>query len=267
MANVRQEPSPVFAVPFRPEQDFYGWGDTMLDPILDVLFPQETCCICRKPGRYGCKQPWCQQCAEEMIKLESLGSNCQKCGKYLPEGNHLCEECRQNPPQFEIARAVGPYEETFRIVTKVLKFMGRKYVAPRMGTMMAEKVRSEPGFGTIDLIVPVPISLNSFQVRGFNQTELIARQIGKDLGIKVDCHVISRIKDTPNQTELSKENRQKNLLDAFEVKDEKKVLNKSILLVDDVYTTGSTSRECTHTLLKAGADRVCIITWATGRGF
>lgn len=202
-----------------------------------------------------------------MIKLESSGSNCQKCGKYLQNGKQLCEECLQNPPPFEIARAVGPYEGTFRIATKVLKFMGRKYVAPRMGTMMAEKVRSEPLFGTIELIVPVPISPNSFQVRGFNQTELIARQIGKELGIKVDNQVIFRVKETPSQTELTREERRKNLLCAFEVRDEKKIANKSVLLVDDVYTTGSTSRECTRVLLEAGSDRVSIITWATGRGF
>jgi len=239
----------------------------MLDPILDVLFPQDTCCICRKPGRYGCKQPWCQQCTEDMLKLEKSGTTCDICGKYLDDGKQLCEDCRQNPPQFEIARAVGPYEEPYRIATKVLKFMGKKYLAPKMGTMMAERVKAEPRFGAIDLIVPVPISTNSFQVRGFNQTEVIARYISKELGVKVDNHVIFRVKDTPSQTELSKEEREKNLLCAFEVRDARKILNKSILLVDDVYTTGSTSRECTRTLLQAGASRVTIITWATGRGF
>lgn len=202
-----------------------------------------------------------------MTRLEKSGANCERCGKYLDSGQKLCEDCRQNPPEFEIARAVGPYEEPFRISTKVFKFMGRKYLAHKMGLMMAEKVKAEPGFGKIDLIVPVPISPNSFLVRGFNQTDLLARHIGKELGVKVDNNVIFRVKDTPSQTELSKEERQKNLLQAFEVRDEKKVLNKNILLVDDVYTTGSTGRECTRVLLNAGADRVCIITWATGKGF
>ncbi len=199
--------------------------------------------------------------------MERSGANCERCGKYLDSGQELCEDCRQNPPEFEIARAVGPYEEPFRISTKVLKFMGRKYLAHKMGLMMAEKVKAEPGFGKIDLIVPVPISPNSFLARGFNQTDLLARHIGKELGVKVDNNVIFRVKDTPSQTELSKEERQKNLLQAFEVRDERKVLDKNILLVDDVYTTGSTVRECTRVLLNAGANRVCIITWATGKGF
>ena len=166
-----------------------------------------------------------------------------------------------------MARAVGPYEEQYRIATKVLKFMGKKYLAPQMGAMMASKIRSEPKFGQIDLIVPVPISANSMQVRGFNQTELLAKQIGKELGIKVEYGAIVRVKDTPSQTELSREEREKNLLSAFAVNPDIDLAGKSVLLVDDVYTTGSTGRECTRMLLAAGAKRVCLITWATGRGF
>ncbi|MEQ8200344.1 MAG: ComF family protein [Syntrophomonadaceae bacterium] len=239
----------------------------MLDPILDVLFPQGACCICRKPGRYGCRQPWCQECLDTMINLQQSGSNCAKCGKYLAEGAALCSDCKSKPPPFDIARAVGPYEDPYRITTKVLKFMGRKYLAPQMGRMMAQKIRSEPGFGPIDMIVPVPISRNSLQVRGFNQTELLARKIGKELGIKTECGVLVRTKETPHQTDLSKEERERNLACVFQVSDPDKVKGKNILLVDDVYTTGATSKECTRALLDAGAARVCVITWATGRGF
>lgn len=117
------------------------------------------------------------------------------------------------------------------------------------------------------MIVPVPISRNSLQVRGFNQTELLARKIGKELGVKVDCGALVRTRDTPHQTELTKEERERNLACVFQVSDPRKVEGKNILLVDDVYTTGTTSKECTRALLDAGAVRVCVITWATGRGF
>jgi ComF family protein len=145
--------------------------------------------------------------------------------------------------------------------------MGRKCLAPQMGHLMVRKFQEEPRFGKIDLIVPVPISRKGLQTRGFNQTDLLANQISKELGIKVDSTLIHRIKETPSQVELSREEREKNLLCAFEIKDQEKVADKNILLVDDVYTTGSTGRECTRTLLRAGAARVCIITWATGKGF
>jgi ComF family protein len=239
----------------------------MLDPLFDILFPQETCCICRQPGRFGSRQPWCRNCCEELDRLAKGGANCSKCGKYLEAGQTICADCLQKPPPFHIARAVGPYQDGYRIATKVLKFLGRKYLAQKMGALMAEKVRSEPEFGNIDLIIPVPISPNSFQVRGFNQTDLLAKQIGRELGVRVDYGAIARIKDTPHQTELSREEREKNLLYAFEVQHPEKIAGKNILLVDDVYTTGSTSRECTRILLEAGAAKVSIITWATGRGF
>lgn len=239
----------------------------MLDLVLDMVLPQEVCCVCRKPGRYGSRHPWCAECQEKMLALQCACSCCDVCGKYLESGAALCRDCNDHPPQFAIARAVGPYDESFRIVTKVLKFMGKKYLAPRMGDMMARRIQAEPRFMPIDLIVPVPISKGGLKQRGFNQTELLGKQISKRLNIKMDAKVIYRVKDTPSQVELSREEREKNLLFAFEIKDHQKVYRKNILLVDDVYTTGSTGRECTRVLMNAGASRVCIITWATGRGF
>jgi len=239
----------------------------MFDLVLDIMFPQEVCCICRKPGRYGSRHPWCDECQEKMLQMQGSCSTCDICGKYLENGEHLCTDCQKNPPHFAIARAVGPYDEPYRIATKVLKFMGRKHLAPCMGNMMASQVEAEARFMPIDLIVPVPISKGGLKQRGFNQTELLARQISRRLGVKMEPQLIRRVKETPPQVELSREEREKNLLSAFKIEDTKKVYRKSILLVDDVYTTGSTSRECTRVLLEAGASRVCIITWATGKGF
>ncbi len=239
----------------------------MYNLLFDLLFPQERCCICHQHGRFGSRHPWCPQCEQYMLNLQRCCSFCDKCGKYLQEGQGLCRDCQSNSPQFEIVRAVGPYEEPYRIAIKVLKFMGRKYLAPRMGKMMAHVVKNEPRYWPLDLMVPVPISKGNLQQRGFNQTELLGRYISKSLQIKMDSDVIRRVKETPSQRELSKEEREKNLLYAFQIKDYAKVRRKNILLVDDVYTTGSTIRECTRVLKEAGASRVSVITWATGKGF
>lgn len=239
----------------------------ILDSLLDFLFPQEHCCLCRESGSYGSRHPWCHECNDKVLALTTSSACCDRCGKYLNKGETLCKDCQTHPPYFEIARAVGPYEDCFRITTKVLKFLGRKYVAPRMGHMMADKVKSEERFWPIDLIVPVPISRGNLKQRGFNQTELLGRQISKELRRKMDAKLIMRVKETPSQTELSKEEREKNLRCAFRVNDKAHIAGKNVLLVDDVYTTGSTGRECTRVLLEAGAKRVGIITWATGRGF
>lgn len=237
-----------------------------MDFLLDILFPQENCCLCQKPGIYGSCRPWCHECDEKVLALTKESPICEKCGKYIETGQ-ICKDCQSHFPQFEVARAVGPYEGCFRITTKVLKFMGRKQLAPRMGHMMAKKVQQEEKYGKIELIVPVPISLGNLKERGFNQTELLGKQISKELRVKMDPGVIIRVKETQSQRELSKEEREKNLLCAFRVKDPYKVKGKNVLLVDDVYTTGSTSRECTRVLLDAGARQVGIITWAIGRGF
>ncbi|MDD2620902.1 MAG: ComF family protein [Syntrophomonadaceae bacterium] len=239
----------------------------MLDIIMDILFPQNVCCICREPGRFGSRHPWCEHCQGEMNIMQSSLPVCTHCGKYLETGAGLCKDCQQMPPQFNIARAVGPYEEPYRIAVKVLKFLGRKYLAQKMGEMMVEVLKNEPDFWPIDIIIPVPISPGNLKQRGFNQTELLAAQISRKLRIPMDINTLTRIKETPSQRELTKEEREKNLLCAFEIKEKRKIYRKNILLVDDVYTTGSTIRECTRVLLEAGGNRVSVITWATGKGF
>jgi ComF family protein len=176
-------------------------------------------------------------------------------------------DCRTKPPPFYIARAVGPYEETYRIAIKVFKFLGRKCLGVKMGKMMAEEVKNEPRFQPIDIIIPVPISKGNLKQRGFNQTEVMAEQISKELKIKTDPLILQRIKETPSQRELSRQEREINLLYAFVVKEPDKISGKNVLLIDDVFTTGSTSRECTRVLLEAGVNRVNVITWATGKGF
>jgi len=202
-----------------------------------------------------------------MLKMQKSRPICQKCGKYLESNEKLCVECSHKTPLFAIARAVGPYDEPYRIAIKVLKFMGRRYLAVKMGQMMACVVKNEPLYWPIDLMVPVPASYASLKQRGFNQTEELGRYMSKKLGVKMDASILARVKETPAQRELTKEEREKNLLCAFKVQNSAKIKNKNILLIDDVYTTGSTSKECTRTLLDGGAARVCVITWATGVGF
>ncbi|NLB89268.1 MAG: ComF family protein [Syntrophomonadaceae bacterium] len=239
----------------------------MFNFLMDIIFPQNVCCLCRKPGMFNTRKPWCKECTDTMLDMQKCLPICKKCGKFLEQGEGICNDCSTKPPQFHVARSVGPYTESYRIAIKALKFLGKKNLAVRMGTMMADVVKNEPEFWPLDIIVPVPLSKGHMEQRGFNQTELLAKQIGKELKLKVNKTALVRVKETPAQRELTKEEREKNLLYAFKIEDNKDIYRKKILLVDDVYTTGSTSRECTRTLLEAGAARVSVITWATGKGF
>lgn len=115
------------------------------------------------------------------------------------------------------------------------------------------------------MIIPVPSTKASIKQRGFSQTELLAQQISKELKVKMYPHLLIRVKETPSQRECTREERE-NLLQAFDVRKADCIKGKNILLVDDVFTTGSTSRECARTLLDNGANQVNVITWATGKG-
>ncbi|MGE5398731.1 MAG: ComF family protein [Chitinophagales bacterium] len=240
----------------------------MIDLLLDIIFPQNSCCLCQKPGFHWSHRPWCPECEKSLqIQRQELVV-CQKCGKYLNSGGSLCIDCEDEDPPFFIARSVGPYSGDFRKVTMMYKFLRRKGLAVKMARMMSEVIIATPEFGPLDLIVPVPSSENSMSLRGFNQSALLATRISGNLKVPAN-EILVRVKETSSQKELSRQERETNLKDAFVVKDglETKIRGKEILLVDDVYTTGSTTRECTRILLEAEAKKVSVITWASGKGY
>lgn len=239
----------------------------MQNLLLDIIFPQHYCSICRQPGRFGTRRPWCEECAEKMEEIKQRSPICDRCGKYIEGHNSLCSDCSNEEPPFYIARAVGPYDGSYRIAIKVLKFLGRRFLSVRMGQMMADAILEEPRFWPLDLVIPVPASRGHLEQRGFNQTELLANQIARKIKVRMEPELLQRIKETPSQRELSKMEREQNLICAFKAGNARQIRGKNILLVDDVYTTGSTSKECAKTLLNAGAARVGVITWATGCGF
>jgi ComF family protein len=237
--------------------------------LMDILFPVNECSLCREKGRYHSRRPWCGRCQDEIMNATAGLPLCRQCGKYLEQpGENLCQECRENPPEFKIARAVGPYcNDKLRKAIKVFKFLCRRYMSIKMGEMMAAVVIEEPDFWPIDMIIPVPISQGNLKQRGFNQSELLAKQIAKILKKRMYPKLLRRVKETQSQRELTREERAENLLCAFEVTAPAQIKGKNILLVDDVYTTGSTIRECTRTLMEAGAESVAVITWAIGTGY
>ena len=110
--------------------------------------------------------------------------------------------------------------------------------------------------GKCDFIVPVPISKKRYQKRGFNQSELIANELGRIIGVPVRSKCIERIRHTKEQSKLKGRARRRNVMGAFKARD---VDGAAILLVDDVYTTGATTYECTKALLEAGAKDVIVL--------
>jgi ComF family protein len=114
----------------------------------------------------------------------------------------------------------------------------------------------------VDLVVPVPLHPKRLRWRGFNQSVLLARQIGRAYKVSIDPFVLMRSRETAAQTQLAEDERLKNVRGAFALNPQRSVKQKSILLVDDVYTSGATVNECSRTLKRGGAKQVFVLTLA-----
>ena len=179
----------------------------------------------------------------------------------------LCLKCSEKEPPFIKAVAVGPYRGVLKESLYNLKFRGDRNAAKPLGRLLAKKIRSRIKTNNIDIIVPVPLHPNKLQARGFNQAELLAREVGREIRKPVGHKVLLKKIDTPAQTHLSERERETNLKGAFFVNAVSRVKGARVLLVDDIFTTGSTASECTRELLEAGVKKVYVATVATGIHF
>lgn len=114
----------------------------------------------------------------------------------------------------------------------------------------------------VDLILPVPLHSKRLRWRGFNQSVLLARQLSRAYGIPLHPYILSREKETPPQTQLSEDDRRRNVRGVFSVHGKEVIKGKNLLLVDDVYTSGATVNECSRALKQAGAKEVYVLTLA-----
>jgi ComF family protein len=117
-------------------------------------------------------------------------------------------------------------------------------------------------FRDYSLIIPVPLHIKKLRKRGFNQSIILANSLGKKWQIPINFSLLKRSKFTLTQTGLDKKERERNIKGAFEVKDKTKIAGRNIILIDDVYTTGATLNECAKKLIKAGAQKVAVLTLA-----
>ena len=187
---------------------------------------------------------------------------CEVCRKGSPEV--LCTECFRQikfmHPHLGI-HSVSVYEGVLRSAIHRFKFKKRKRLAEPLGILLVKYLSSSPllEMKEMDVIIPVPLHPKRLKERGFNQAELLAKTISKYYEIPVAA-ALERTKNTQAQFDLPRTERFKNISGAFKVSDVKSVYNKNILLLDDIYTTGSTIAECSKALKTAGARRVEVLT-------
>ncbi|MHB1392767.1 MAG: double zinc ribbon domain-containing protein [Clostridia bacterium] len=231
----------------------------MIRFILDLIYPEKPKCdIC---GRVGAANP-CDTCMASLDYLQ--GVTCLHCGKQLNEqySKSICPDCSAGIFHYDRAYSCFAYSGMGKELICKFKYEGKIRLSKVIAGLMVERLRNE-GL-VIDAIAPVPIHESKLRTRGFNQSYIIAQELGERLRKPVlDCLV--RTKETKEQYNLDRAHRYLNIIDAFSVK---LLYNndkyKSILLVDDIYTTGSTVNECSKVLKEFGARNVYVITAATG---
>jgi ComF family protein len=190
---------------------------------------------------------------------------CRRCGKQLrSESSDLCRDCRTLPHVFERGETVFTYHSAAGGIFR-FKYRGRQEYGAYYGKCMADKLVCSMNISRRmpDYLVPVPVSAHRLAARGYNQAFVLAREISRRTGIPVRDDVLRRVADTLPMKNMTPAERQNNLKKAFQAFGNDVELN-SIMLIDDIYTTGATIDACAHALYRQGARRVCFITLAAG---
>jgi ComF family protein len=245
----------------------YKFASEGISGLLNIVFPPR-CAVCSDytTGRKSCNINWlCDKCIEDVNFISS--PLCSICGIPFPKGSrgedHPCGNCIENPPPFDKAISVFVYDGSIIKAIYSFKYGDKSYLFRAFGELLAEKVKNYIDYHNHNpLIVPVPLCNKRLRHRGYNQSALLAGYLAKKLNLVIDYDSLIRIRDTVPQVDLKKEERRKNLINAFTVNNPNKIKNREIILVDDVYTTGSTLKECSKTLKKAGALKVDCVTIA-----
>lgn len=218
---------------------------------VDLVFPPR-CALCGRGGPFVC-----HECAVTLPR--ALPPRCPRCWRPTATPDP-CLECLERLSPLDGVRSTFLYQGSVRDLVHALKYDGQTALAEPMTALMEADLR-EQGAG-IDLVVPVPLFSRRRRSRGYNQSALLAREIGKLLAVPVADDALVRLRNTPPQARLtSAGERRSNVEGAFACRDAR-LAGRSILLIDDVTTTGATLESCAVPLKTAGASCVRALTFA-----
>lgn len=233
-----------------------------LDSLLELVYPEKnTCFICDMYDKTIMDKYLCRDCEKSIKKLEP--PLCSKCSKPLDysESSDICKECFSQERHFETSKSLYVYDGLIKKAIYSYKYYNKPYFNKLFGNMLLDYMKSI-NYTSFDFVTSVPLHPSKMRKRGYNQSELLARHISNNLRITY-LDALKRTKKTLKQSEQSKEERRKNLKGAFTAKRcAEKTINSQVLLVDDIYTTGSTVEECSKVLLDFGVSKVYVITIA-----
>jgi ComF family protein len=231
---------------------------TLADAALALLLAP-ACAACAHPLDEPTRGPICAACWAGILPITP--PICDACGDPLPSWRvssvecGRCPRCRRRPARVARGRAIGAYDGSLRAIVHALKYDGRRSIARPLAALM-ERHGGDLMDGA-DLVVPVPLHRARKRARGFNQAAEIARHLAVPM-----AHALERVRPTASQTDLPAPARHRNVRGAFAVTARCPVRGATVVLIDDVSTTGATLDACAGALLDAGAREVRALTAA-----
>ena len=267
-----------------------GFRD-LTDEITEAVFPSNIYCeVCGSLIDRSRPYALCDKCVTQMRWI--TGSTCGVCGKALPDtyrgfdenGRQVCYDCRTRSHYFTRGWSCLSYGLHEREVMMAIKYNGKGYLARKMGDVMFDRMETlieearRQGIKPFDVVIPVPVGRKRLVKRGYNQSEFMARQFLRrwadadreseldPTSPRLETHILLRNRETAMLRSLNPEERRLALRDAFAVNPAlvRRVEGRSVLLIDDIYTTGATADSCSKALLEAGASEVYLLTLASG---
>jgi len=223
----------------------------VVDEYLERLrhwFSGSSCFVCRGAAVTGL----CDACRQS---LPWLGAACARCAVPLPgtPTGALCGDCQNHPPTFDATIAASTYAPPIDQMIHGLKY-GRQLAHARLLADLLWEPLKQVESSPIDRLIPMPLHRARLRSRGPNQALEIARPLARRMGIRLDYRIVTRTRNTPPQVELSREERRRNVRDAFAVTGD--LTGESIAVFDDVLTSGETARSLAKALREAGAARI-----------
>ncbi|MDO4518281.1 MAG: ComF family protein [Bacillota bacterium] len=268
--------------------------------ISEWIFPSNIYCIsCGSLIDKSRPYSLCDKCIKEFRWIgEEIPSNCEeyskgsisrrtccKCGKALQDDFHgdLCYDCMEIDHYFEKGYSCLSYGQREREIMMDIKYNNKGYLAHKMGEILFDRMAGiiyEGGVNgeiLFDIVTPVPVSTRRLSKRGYNQSELMAKTMltkwtalaSENPGVmlpRFEPHLLYRVKETKMLRGLNPAERRYALKEAFAVRrgSEERLADKTVLLIDDIYTTGATADACSKVLLEGGAEKVILLTLASG---
>lgn len=228
-----------------------------------VLLPMD-CTTCAQPLTDDPVPFFCRRCWEFIRPLR--GPSCPRCHRPYPSSSaltysptHECQDCRTREPHYSQVWAPYAYCSPLQDAIALFKYRGKVALADALGALL---IKALPVRLDLDILMPIPLHPNRLRQREFNQSLLLADRIGSALGLPISYRNLIRTLDTDPQISLPRAARLQNLRKAFAIRAPQEVAGARILLVDDVFTTGTTASECARVLLKAGATQVGVLALA-----